>query len=113
MKWLRITHAKNIPLREGRGVNLGGTEIAIFNLGGRFAAIENSCPHRGGPLCDSIVAGNTAICPLHGWKICLDTGAVLKPEICVRVQTYSVRVDDGIVMLQLPDEEEAQRKDAA
>ena len=102
MNWTPITKAENIPLREGRSVRVGDREIAIFNLGGRFAAIDNECPHRGGPLCDGIVSGSAVICPLHGWKISLESGAVLRPEVCVRVETYPVRTIDGIVAVQLP-----------
>jgi len=97
MSWIRITHAENIPLREGRSVRLGDDEIAIFNLGDRYVAVDNSCPHRGGPLCDGIVSGDTVVCPLHGWKISLDTGDVLKPDVCVKVGAYPVSVEDGII----------------
>ena len=97
MKWIRITQAENIPLREGRSVRIGDDEIAIFNLGDRYVAVDNSCPHRGGPLCDGIVSGDTVVCPLHGWKISLDTGAVLKPDVCVKVGTYPVEVHDGVI----------------
>lgn len=100
MSWIRITHADNIPLREGRSVRLGDDEIAIFNLGDRYVAVDNSCPHRGGPLCDGIVSGDTVVCPLHGWKISLDTGDVLKPDVCVKVGTYPVSVEDGIISVQ-------------
>ena len=102
MNWTRITKTQNIPLREGRSVRIGDHEIAIFNLGDRFAAIDNDCPHRGGPMCDGIVSGSTVVCPLHGWKISLETGAVLRPEVCVRVETYPVCVVDGTVAVQLP-----------
>jgi nitrite reductase (NADH) small subunit len=102
MNWIRITKTENIPLREGRSVRIGDHEIAIFNLGNRFAAIDNDCPHRGGPMCDGIVSGSTVVCPLHGWKISLDSGAVLRPEVCVRVETYPVRVIDGTIAVQLP-----------
>lgn len=100
MSWIRITQADNIPLREGRSVRLGDDEIAIFNLGDRYVAVDNSCPHRGGPLCDGIVSGDTVVCPLHGWKISLDTGDILKPDVCIKVGTYPVSVEDGIIRLQ-------------
>lgn len=108
MKWIRITHAENIPLREGRSVRLGDDEIAIFNLGDRYVAVDNSCPHRGGPLCDGIVSGDTVVCPLHGWRISLDTGEVLKPDVCVKVETYPVSVDDGIVRVFFDKKKEEQ-----
>jgi len=97
MNWIRITNVENIPLREGRSVRLGDDEIAIFNLGYGYVAIDNSCPHRGGPLCDGIVSGKAVVCPLHGWKISLETGEVLKPDVCVKVGTYPVSVEDGVI----------------
>jgi len=97
MNWIRITNVENIPLREGRSVRLGDDEIAIFNLGDRYVAVDNSCPHRGGPLCDGIVSGSAVVCPLHGWKVSLETGEVLKPDVCVKVGTYPVSVEDGII----------------
>ena len=109
MKWIRVTTGDNIPLREGRSVRIGDEEIAIFNLGDRYLAIDNSCPHRGGPLCDGIVSGDAVVCPLHGWKISLDTGEVLKPDVCVKVGTYPVSVEDGVISVQYSkrDEEKA------
>jgi nitrite reductase (NADH) small subunit len=106
MKWIRVTSVNNIPLREGRSVRLGDVEIAIFNLGGRFVAVDNACPHRGGPLCDGIVSGTTVTCPLHGYKVCLDTGHMVKPALPVRVETYPVRVEDGDILVELSKKQE-------
>jgi len=107
MNWIRVTRVENIPLREGRSVRIGDDEIAIFNLGDdRYVAVDNACPHRGGPLCDGIVSGNVVICPLHGWKISLETGNVMKPDVCVRVETYPVSVRDGVVCVQIEKTEE-------
>jgi nitrite reductase (NADH) small subunit len=106
MKWIRVTSVTNIPLREGRSVRLGDDEIAIFNLGGRFVAVDNACPHRGGPLCDGIVSGAIVTCPLHAYKVCLDTGHIVKPELPVRVETYPVRVEDGDILVELSKKQE-------
>jgi nitrite reductase (NADH) small subunit len=103
--WIRVTHCENIPLREGRAVEIAGKELAVFNLGDRFLAIENRCPHRAGPLADGIVSGNLVVCPLHSWRICLDDGTVVKPaEERACVSTYRTRVEDGVVCVQLPAE---------
>ena len=106
MSWIRVTDVSNIPLREGRAVKIGDREIAIFNLGGRFLACDNACPHRGGPLADGIVSGTTVVCPLHAYKVCLETGNVRKPEVCVRVDTYEVRVEQGVVLVDIEEAEE-------
>jgi nitrite reductase (NADH) small subunit len=106
-EWIRITAAENIPLREGRSVQVGDSSVAVFNLGDRFVALENRCPHRGGPLADGLVSSASdavaVTCPLHNWRICVTSGQVLRPEDqeagCVR--TFEVKVEEGIVLLAL------------
>lgn len=104
-RWVRITECSNIPLREGRAVRVGGHDIAVFNLGERFLAIENRCPHKGGPLADGIVSGSAVICPLHAWRADLETGAVLNSNSARScLKTFATRIDSGVVMLELPIE---------
>ncbi len=107
MKWIRVSKADNFPLREGRCVTIAGEEVAVFNLGDRFLAVDNACPHRGGPLCDGIVSGETVVCPLHNYKISLETGEVIKPDVPVRVQTYETRIENGVLMVAILLEQEA------
>jgi len=102
MNWIRVTRAENIPLREGRSVRIGDDEIAIFNLGDRFLAVDNRCPHKSGPLADGIVSGATVICPLHAWKISLETGESLNSaskSSCV--ETFRTRVEHGVIFLEV------------
>lgn len=103
MNWIRITPADSIPPREGRTLNLGSLPLAIFNTGEKFLAVENRCPHGGGPLADGIVGGTTVTCPMHNWRICLESGAVTKPceSGTPSVRTYPVKVENGIIMLAL------------
>jgi len=104
-QWIRVTACDNVPPREGRAVNIAGREIAIFNLGDRFLATDNRCPHRGGPLCDGIVTGAAVVCPLHAWKINVETGTVERPaggSGCVRA--YPARVVDGVILIGMPIE---------
>jgi nitrite reductase (NADH) small subunit len=105
-KWIRITHRDKIPLREGRAVKVGDREIAVFNLGDRFLAVDNRCPHQGGPLSDGIVSGSAVVCPLHAWKIDLESGAVLKPaDTASCLHAYPTRVEEGVVSLNISDME--------
>lgn len=102
MSWYRVTDIQNVPLREGRSVQVGGREIAVFNLGDRFLAVENRCPHQGGPLADGIVAGDTVVCPLHAWKVCLRSGSVKAPSAESCIESYPTRVEDGVLLVQCP-----------
>lgn len=102
--WVRIAYCRDIPVREGRAVKVGNRDIAIFNLGDRFLAVENRCPHKGGPLADGIVSGTTVVCPLHAWKMSLETGkGVSGPSTSSCVKTFRTRVEGGIVLLELRD----------
>jgi nitrite reductase (NADH) small subunit len=85
MNWIQITETANIPEKEGRTVDLGSLSVAIFNLGDRFAAVENRCPHKGGPLADGIVGGTTVTKPCAGENS--------------SVRTFDVKVENGLVML--------------
>ena len=100
-RWIRVATSDSIPPREGRSARIGNREIAIFNLGDRFLAVDNRCPHQSGPLCDGIVAGDAVVCPLHAWKVNLDTGSVARPvnrSDCVR--TYATRVEAGVISIE-------------
>lgn len=105
--WLRVAPVDRVPLYEGRAVEIAGREIAIFNLGGRVLAIDNRCPHRGGPLADGIVAGDMVVCPLHGWRVGLATGQAGARGMASCVETYPVRVDDGVIVIGLPIADQA------
>lgn len=77
MEWFKVATKDTVPVQEGRRVTFGDKELALFNLGEEFAAIDNRCPHKQGPLADGIVAGKAVFCPLHNWKISLETGRAL------------------------------------
>lgn len=100
--WVRVTRVGSIPLREGRAVQIAGHGIAVFNLGDRFLAVENKCPHRGGPLADGIVSGGNVVCPLHAWRVDLLSGEVTnRPEPPRCVQTFPVRIENDIVSVEI------------
>jgi nitrite reductase (NADH) small subunit len=112
--WIRVASIDAIPVREGRVVTLAEREIAIFNLGDRFLAVANRCPHKQGPLADGIVSGETVVCPLHAWRVNLSTGQVERPagqSACV--ERYAVRVEDGILSVALPPAAAARDGEAA
>jgi NAD(P)H-dependent nitrite reductase small subunit len=106
-RWLAITPTSNIPPQEGRAVNIEGREIALFNLDGRFLAVDNACPHKSGPLCDGLLSGNTVVCPLHGQRFDLETGLPVMAAQSGGVATIPAKVENGIVMLCLPGNKES------
>ena len=85
------------------GIMLGGSMRPQLIFDDGFLAVENRCPHGGGPLADGIVGGTTVTCPLHNWRVCLESGAIERPceSGAPAVATFPIEVVDGIVMLAL------------
>ena len=89
-----------IPLGEGRAYTFGRKTIAVFRQrDGRLFATDNMCPHKAGPLADGLVGSGKVICPLHMWKIDLETGRCLGEDGAVR--TYPVRAVNGRILVTL------------
>ena len=93
----RLGLADDVPLLEGRSVLVGGQRIAVFRTADGFRAIDQACPHAGGPLSDGIVAGGCVTCPLHGLRFDLQTGR--GSDGCSNVRTYDVLERDGALWL--------------
>ena len=84
-------------------VDLGDTRVAVFHHRGRVFALNETCPHRGGPLHLGQVEDGVVRCPWHDWRFDLATGASpLNPRS--RVAAYPARIADGRVRVTLPDE---------
>jgi nitrite reductase (NADH) small subunit len=97
----KITVGKIGAVPEGRGATVqlkDGTEIALFNIGGTYRALENFCPHKGYPLADSRVYGQTVECDLHGWRFDTATGECLTRKDC-SIDAYEVVVEDDLIKL--------------
>src|SRR5215475_8455273 len=113
-RWIRIASRDAFPLREGRTVEVASRQLAVFNLGHCFVAVENKCPHKNGPLADGIVSGTTVVCPLHAWKFDLIAGnSVNHAESGACLKLFPVRIEDGIVAVNLPVEEEEENESPA
>ncbi|QCJ00017.1 nitrite reductase small subunit NirD [Agrobacterium larrymoorei] len=75
MNWVEIGNITDIPLRGARCVKTPMGKIAVFRTAeNEVYAIEDHCPHKGGPLSQGIVHGASVTCPLHNWVISLETG---------------------------------------
>ncbi len=77
--------------------------LVLCNLDGSLYAVDNTCPHAGGPLGEGIFKGPYLECPWHGWRYDVRTGERPEnPEITVAC--YPIRVIEGVVYVELPDE---------
>ena len=101
-EWKKICAVSDVPVLGSRVVHSEDEgRIAIFrNSADQVFAVRDRCPHKGGPLSQGIMHGPTVTCPLHSWKIQLDDGQVVPPDVgCVK--PFPVKVEDGSVFLQI------------
>ncbi|MBL8381485.1 MAG: nitrite reductase small subunit NirD [Burkholderiales bacterium] len=102
--WQGVCSVDDVPLRGARVLaRPAGGDIAIFRTaaGGVFALLDR-CPHKGGPLSQGIVHGETVACPLHNWQIGLGDGRAQAPDTGCAAR-FAVRVVDGQVCLRAAD----------
>jgi 3-phenylpropionate/trans-cinnamate dioxygenase ferredoxin subunit len=100
MSWITVGPAAAIVPGDYAQVEVDASLVAVFNIGGQFYAIDDVCTHDGGELAGGAVEGDVVVCPRHGARFCLRTGAALSPPAYEPVRTYETRVKDGIVEIR-------------
>ncbi|TAM45096.1 MAG: nitrite reductase small subunit NirD [Gammaproteobacteria bacterium] len=98
--WVNVAPATELPPGSSRVVNIDNAQIAVFNLEGQYYAIEDVCTHDGGELASGTCEGDAIVCPRHGARFSIKTGAVLAPPAYEPVATFPVRVENGMVQVR-------------
>lgn len=102
--WHTVAQRSDIPRQGARVIQLGALRIAVFRtIDDRLFALEDRCPHRGGPLSEGIVHGQCVTCPLHSWTLDLTTGCAVGPDEGA-VRSFPVRLVQGAVQIRLTPE---------
>ena len=96
----KIAKTSDLAPGSGKVVEAEGETLALFNVEGTLYAIGNTCPHRGGPLGEGSLQGNTVTCPWHGAQFDVKTGKVLGPPAATGVKSYPVRVEGEDVSIE-------------
>ncbi|HYP28302.1 MAG TPA: Rieske 2Fe-2S domain-containing protein [Blastocatellia bacterium] len=101
-EFVKVANKSDLPPGEGMVVEVKGNRIALFNVNGEFYALDNTCPHRNGPLgegyCDPV--NLTVQCPWHGWAFSLTTG-ISPVNSSARVEKFEVKVEGEEVHVAL------------
>ena len=97
-----VAEVSELAPGSGKAVDVGGQQIALFNVDGTFYAIGNACTHRGGSLSDGGLEGSKVTCPLHGAEFDVTTGNHLTPPAPGAVPSFKVRVEGNEVQVEIP-----------
>jgi len=102
--WKTVCRVADIPMLGARRVTrANGAEVAVFrNSEDHVFALLDRCPHKGGPLSQGIVFGESVACPLHNWTIGLSDGCAKAPDVGCTPR-FTVQVIDGVVSLDVDE----------
>lgn len=99
--FVKVAKAKELAPGQGKQVEVGEKTIAIFNVDGKYYAIDDTCTHQGGPLSEGELNGKEVTCPWHGAVFDVTTGEVLGPPAPERVSSYKVRVSGNDIEVEI------------
>jgi len=96
--FVKVASASELAPGSSKKIEINGKEIALFNLDGNFHAMNDTCPHRGGPLSEGFVENGVLTCPWHGWQFQLASGECLtNPSVCQTKYAVKVAGDDILI----------------
>lgn len=99
MIWVDVGALEDIPRQGARVVKTAQGCVAVFRTAeDRVFALDDRCPHKGGPLSEGIVHGNGVTCPLHAWVFSLETGVAQGADEGA-VNSYPARIEAGRILL--------------
>ena len=98
--WVTVAAAGEIAPGSCRVADVDGTSVAVFNLGGEYFAIEDVCTHDGGELASGHLEGDQVVCPRHGARFCVRTGAALSAPAYEATAKFPLRIEDGKIQVR-------------
>jgi 3-phenylpropionate/trans-cinnamate dioxygenase ferredoxin subunit len=98
--WIDVIKAQDLAERDHSVVDVDGTTIAVFKIDGGFYAIEDVCTHDGAEIASGRLEGDTIICPRHGARFCIKTGAVMSPPAYEPISCFPVRILEEMVQVR-------------
>ena len=99
-EWINVFNENALMNGENSVIDVDGTEVAVFKIEDEFYAIEDVCSHDGTEIASGELDGDEIICPRHGARFCVKTGAVKSAPAYEDIHSYPVRIVDGMVQIK-------------
>ncbi len=97
---VKVAEKKDLPAGSAKAVEINGKQIALFNIEGKYYAIDDTCTHVGGSLSEGSVDGNEVTCPLHGATFDITNGKVTGKPAEDDVKGYNVIVEGEDIKIE-------------
>ena len=98
---MRLCSVADLPAEgQAKEFSVGEHVVCVARVGGQPLAINNVCPHRGGPLAEGSIEGGKVVCPWHQWTFDLATGVATDPP-GARTESYALQVAGADVLVTL------------
>jgi len=97
---VKVAKTTDLAPGQGKTVEANGREIALFNVGGTFYAIDNTCKHRGGSLGEGELDGTVVTCPLHAWTYDVSSGECFDDPACA-IDRFAVKIEGDDVLVEV------------
>ena len=108
MPFIKAAVISDVPAGSMKKVTVNDIDILVANVDGNFYALNNKCPHKGGPLCEGKLENNVIHCPWHKAMFEVNTGKNISPakigplSFKVKdVQSYKVKVEGNEIMVEV------------
>lgn len=99
-EWINVFNENALMNGENSVIDLDGTDVAIFKIDDEFFAIEDVCSHDGTEIASGELDGDEIICPRHGARFCIKTGAVKSAPAYEDIHSYPIRIVEGMVQIK-------------
>jgi nitrite reductase/ring-hydroxylating ferredoxin subunit len=99
LEFVPVARTQDVPPGQVSMVRAGDRWYAVANVDGVFHALDNNCPHNGGPLGRGRLDGCELVCPWHGWRWDVTSGRNRWPGTDWRARRVPLRVVDDVIYL--------------
>lgn len=98
--FVKVADTSEVPADSMKLVKVGGEDVLLANVSGKFYAIGSVCTHRGGPLAEGTLQGTTVTCPWHGGQFDVANGSAVAPPPRMPEPAYDVKVEGTSLLLK-------------
>ncbi len=98
--WIQVCDKNALANGEKAIVDVDGTDVAVFKIADEFYAIEDRCSHDGAEIASGELDGDEIICPRHGARFCVKTGAVRSAPAYEDIACFPVRIEADKVQVR-------------